>query len=80
MKIKKICLITLFAITFYSSCSKDDNIPKTIPNDDKELLKIEQALASNDQNLIALLNKVRGSVGKLALGPKLFGAEKMTIV
>lgn len=77
MKIKKTCLITLFAITFYSSCSKDDNIPKTIiPNGDKELLKIEQALASNDQDLIALLNKVRGSVGKIGPGSKTIWSRK----
>lgn len=79
MKIKEMWLIALVTtIIFYSSCSNGDDIPKTLlpPNGAKELLKIEQALASKDQDFVDLLNKVRGSVGKLGPGSKTIWSRK----
>lgn len=52
-------LLTVFG-TVFQSCKSDDPI---VPASDLKIPRIEDVINGNDQNLISLLHKVRGSVG-----------------
>lgn len=56
-------LISIGLLVLFYSCSKD-NVEPTPSIDAEGLTKIEDVLNGDDQSLIDLLNKVRGSVGK----------------
>jgi hypothetical protein len=81
MKIKSLINLILVGIfVFYQSCSKDNDHlnPITPPPsiDIVGLSKIEDILNGDDQNLIDLLNIVRGSVGKRGPGSKTIWSRK----
>ena len=74
MKAKMLFLILLVAATtIFQSCNKKS------PDASKGLLKVptmEAVLNGSDQNLINLLNKVRGSVGRRGPGSKTIWSRK----
>ncbi len=74
MKVKTLLLVILVVLTsFCLSCKNDPPIFLSPPNN---LAKIEAVLSGNNQNLIGLLTKVRGSVGKRGSGSKTIWSRK----
>ncbi|UNY99954.1 serine protease [Zhouia spongiae] len=72
----KLLFIICLAFTLVN-CSKSDNTNQPPDSDDSgQLTKIETVLNGNDQNLIELLHKVRGSVGKRGPGSKTLWSRK----
>lgn len=71
----KILLFILFiaSATIFQSCNKKNS---TVPKGELKVPKIEEVLNGNDQNLINLLNKVRGSVGRRGSGSKTIWSRK----
>ena len=71
----KIVLSVLLIIfgTSFQSCKRNNPI---VPRSDLHVPKIEEILNGNDQNLINLLNKVRGSVGRRGAGSKTIWSRK----
>ena len=73
-------LFLIYTFLVYQSCSKQKETPNPIspPStiNGKGLSKIEDVLNGDDQKLIDLLNKVRGSVGKRGLGSKTIWSKK----
>lgn len=65
-------LLMVFA-TVISSCNKNDSAK---PNKAPTPLKIETVLNGSDQNVITLLNKVRGSVGRRGPASKTIWSRK----
>lgn len=65
-------LLIAFGIVFQSCKSNDPAVPKS----DLKVPKIEEVLNGNDQNLINLLNKVRGSVGTRGPASKTIWSRK----
>lgn len=57
----------------FQSCKGDDPV---IPTNELNIPKIEDVLNGNDQGLINLLHKVRGSVGKRGAGSKTIWSRK----
>ena len=71
----KIVLSVLLIIfgTSFQSCKRNNPI---VPRSDLHVPKIEEILNGNDQDLINLLNKVRGSVGRRGAGSKTIWSRK----
>jgi hypothetical protein len=65
-------LLIIFGTSF-QSCKRNNPI---VPRSDLYVPKIEEILNGNDQNLINLLNKVRGSVGRRGAGSKTIWSRK----
>ncbi|SRX76031.1 S1 family peptidase [Aequorivita antarctica] len=77
MKIKMLQLFFLVGSVLSISCSNDDKAGLIIPpGDTLQLQKIEDILNGNNQSLIELLNKVRGSVGKRGPASKTIWSRK----
>ncbi len=64
--------ILIFSIVFHS-CKKSKPI---VDNPINNVLKIEEVLSGSDQNLISLVNKVRGSVGRRGSASKTIWSRK----
>ncbi len=68
-----------FSIVLYSmistSCEKGNSSPDNDDNKNK-LIKIEDALSGDNQNLKSILEKIRGSVGKRGPGSKTIWSRK----
>ncbi len=74
-----VCLLALVFISsiLITGCSDDDMMPTPPhPAPTVELSKIEIILDGDNQELIDLLNKVRGSVGKTGPGSKVIWSRK----
>lgn len=65
-------LFIIFGISF-QSCKRNNPIP---PESDLDVPKMEEILNGKDQNLINLLNRVRGSVGRRGSGSKTIWSRK----
>ncbi|MUP38839.1 serine protease family protein [Labilibaculum euxinus] len=63
-------------VIFFYACSKDDNVNPSPNNNPENPSKIEDVLNGNDRELIDLLNKVRGSIGKRNYGSKTIWSRK----
>lgn len=72
--IKLITLVVL-SLLFFSCTKKKTNIPPTVI-DSTNLIKIEDALKSNDLNFVKILRKIRGSVGTNGPGSKVIWSKK----
>lgn len=79
MKNKILLVLTLVALfALWQSCSKDNDNPIAPPSPINVfgLSKIEDVLNGDDQNLVDLLNIVRGSVGKRGPASKTIWSRK----
>jgi hypothetical protein len=65
-------LLIIFGTSF-QSCKRNNPI---VTKSDLNVPKIEEILNGTDQNLISLLNKVRGSIGKRGSGSKTIWSRK----
>jgi hypothetical protein len=65
-------LLLVFGIAF-QSCKSDE---PAVPKSDLKVSKIEEVLNGSDQNLIKLLNRVRGSVGRRGPASKAIWSRK----
>lgn len=70
---KKLILLLLVFATIIQSCGKTKSAK---PNGSPSIITIEDALKGNDQNLITILNNVRGSVGRRGFGSKTIWSRK----
>ncbi len=75
MKTKILYLVFVIVLTFSISCNNDDS-DIIAPGPKEQLFKIEDILSGNNQSLIELLNKVRGSVGKRGTASKTIWSRK----
>lgn len=69
-------LLFVFLLVFgmaFQSCKSDE---PTIPKSDLKVSKIEEVLNGDDQNLIKLLNRIRGSVGRRGPASKTIWSRK----
>jgi hypothetical protein len=66
-------VLLIFFGTSFQSCKRNNPI---VPKSDLDVPKIEEILTGNDQNLINLLNKVRGTVGRRGAGSKTIWSRK----
>ncbi len=74
---KPVTLLIPFIALLLQGCSKDADDTKVPPPGNTEgVLRIEDILQGNDQEMIALLNRVRGSVGKRGVGSKTVWSRK----
>lgn len=74
MKIKILLFIWFtVSVTIFESCNKHKSY---FPNNKFKVPKIEEVLNGKDQNLIELLHKVRGSVGRRGSGSKTIWSRK----
>lgn len=69
-------LFLAFLFLVFQACSKDGDNLNSSPTDLSQLSKIEAVLRGDDHALIALLNNVRGSVGKRGTGSKTIWSRK----
>lgn len=65
-----------FVVSFQSCKKKGTPGPDTAPVGKSTVAKIEDVLSGNDQSLISILNKVRGSVGKRGPASKTIWSRK----
>lgn len=72
MKTNMLLFLMVFA-TIITSCNKNDSAK---PKEALAIVKIETVLNGNNQNLITLLNKVRGSVGRRGPASKTIWSRK----
>lgn len=66
-------LIFISFVTVFQSCKNND---PAAPKNELKVLRMEDVLTGKDQNLINLLQKVRGSVGKRGPGSKTIWSRK----
>lgn len=71
MRIKALLFVLLIAVG--TACRRND---PAVPKNDLKVPKIEDVLNGNDQNLINLLHKVRGSVGRRGPASKTIWSRK----
>ena len=74
MQAKTVLTVLLITVGIaVQSCKRNDQV---VPKSEQTIPKIEDILNGNDQNLINLLNKVRGSVGRRGSGSKTIWSRK----
>jgi len=74
MQAKTVLTVLLITVGIAVQSCKRNN--PAVPNGEQTVPKIEDILNGNDQNLINLLNKVRGSVGRRGPGSKTIWSRK----
>lgn len=74
MKAEKLFYVLLIAFGLLFQACKNDN--PIVPKDNLKVPRIEDVLNGQDQSLIALLNKIRGSVGRRGPGSKTIWTRK----
>ncbi len=75
MKVKKLLLLVIL-VALSSFCLSCKNDPPIFLRPPANVAKMEDVLNGNNQNLIGLLTKVRGSVGKRGSGSKTIWSRK----
>jgi hypothetical protein len=74
MQAKTVLTVLLISVGIaVQSCKRNNPV---VPKSEQTVPKIEDILNGNDQNLINLLNKVRGSVGRRGSGSKTIWSRK----